>query len=163
MLRVISAWSCISFVLVCQFLCCDGTFDITETYTWLEICDHSAQVNHVITSRLVTCALWVRSSQKTTGQTKRPVPGGPWSNKCLKGVPFCWAFSKALVDHCRRSAKFSSLVSFTKSYGNPGDFFKHTPYINIQENTKLFFDQSKPSIFCYCSNFILYVIPYNHG
>ena len=52
MLRVISAWSCISFVLVCQFLCCDGTFDITETFTLLEICNHSAQVNHVITSSL---------------------------------------------------------------------------------------------------------------
>ena len=37
-----------------------------------------------------------------------PVPGGPCSRRCRKGVPFCCAFSKALVDHWRRSAKFSS-------------------------------------------------------
>mmetsp|Transcript_13146 Transcript_13146/g.41469 ORF Transcript_13146/g.41469 Transcript_13146/m.41469 type:complete len:202 (+) Transcript_13146:309-914(+) len=46
-----------------------------------------------------------------------PVPGGPCKSKCLKGVPFSWALTSALVVHCRRSESSSSRTIRSKMLG----------------------------------------------
>mmetsp|Transcript_81880 Transcript_81880/g.254452 ORF Transcript_81880/g.254452 Transcript_81880/m.254452 type:complete len:204 (+) Transcript_81880:357-968(+) len=46
-----------------------------------------------------------------------PVPGGPCSSRCRKGVPFSCALMRAFVVHCRRSESCSSSTMRSKMLG----------------------------------------------